>query len=88
MGIYEIPLVNNNERCLQYYLGSTSRNISKRLSEHKADIAARRIITALVAKFYEQDINIDWDNARVVKTIYTLCYCKTNSDTFENQTNC
>lgn len=66
--IYEIPIFNKDEGCLEYYLGSTAR--SKWLNEHKADIIAGRLTMALVARFYEQNIDIDWGNARVIKNIY------------------
>lgn len=55
---------------LQYYLGSTARNLCKCLNEHKADIMAGRLTTALVMKFYEQNIDIDWGKAKVIKSIY------------------
>lgn len=69
-GIYEIPIINKDECSLQYYLGSTARNLCKRLNEHKADIMAGRLTTALVMKFYEQNIDIDWGKAKVIKSIY------------------
>lgn len=69
-GVYEIPLFNKDERCLQFCIGSTARNISKRINEHKADITAGRLATALASKFYESDIYIQWGDATVIKTVY------------------
>lgn len=51
-GIYEIPIVND-DNTIQYYIGSTARNISKRVNEHKADIRAGRLNTALAETFYK-----------------------------------
>lgn len=58
-GIYTIPIYNNSAGKKQCYVGSTTRNVSKRISEHKADIMNGKLTTALASRFYEQDLMID-----------------------------
>lgn len=69
-GVYSIPLYSRDEGTTQYYIGSTKRNLDKMLKEHKADIKAGRMSTALAIKAYEHDVMIDWGRATILKSIY------------------
>lgn len=68
-GIYSIPIQYSANNNVHYYIGSTCRNLRTRLKEHKADIHAGRLSTALAIKAYEDSIIIDWNKARVIKQV-------------------
>lgn len=42
------------------------------MNEHKQDVANTRLTTALATKAYEQDISIDWKNAKMLRSTYHM----------------
>lgn len=66
-GVYIIPIYNNDINRNEIYIGSTTRSLAIRLSEHKRDISNANFSTALAKHFFEFNINIQWDQARVIR---------------------
>lgn len=69
--IYEILINNRTMDRWEIYIGATKRGLTNRLKEHKRDIARDNFITALARTYYENDIIIDCDQVKVIKTIHS-----------------
>lgn len=48
------------------YLGATQRNLKDKVEEHKCDIKFGNLTTALVKRAYENDVRINWNEARII----------------------
>lgn len=71
-GVYSVPIYFKEENSTKYYIGSTTRSLTKRMNEHKQDIANARLSTALAIKAYEHDISIDWKNVKMLRYAYHM----------------
>lgn len=68
-GVYKIPIRDVQLQREAAYLGVTSRAVHKRVEEHKKDIAQARLSTSLAQEAYSRDIEILWDQTKVVKPV-------------------
>lgn len=64
-----MPFYNVDDNQLEVYVGATGRNFRDKLCEYKDSIAKGNLVTALVQRAYEKDINIDWKDDKVTKSI-------------------
>ncbi|XP_067121042.1 uncharacterized protein [Centruroides vittatus] len=67
-GVYSIPLTDYRFNSELVYVGATMRSLKQRLQEHKYSITKHLDSTVLAAFAKEQDINIYWDKASIIKT--------------------
>lgn len=63
-GVYEIPLIHNNEN--RVYIGITMRRISKRITEHIADIKYNRDKTSLSKLAAKEEITVNFQNTKKI----------------------
>lgn len=68
-GIYKIPLQDNDENKEKIYIGATARNLKDRLKEHKQNISAGNLTTALSRRAYEANVMIKWKEAKVIRSV-------------------
>lgn len=68
-GVYKIPVEDLDSNKKLAYVGVTSRKLSKRLEEHKKDIEQARTTTALAQEAYSKNVNILWDEAKVIRNV-------------------
>lgn len=68
-GVYKIPLRNYDTNVDEVYIGVTTRNLEKRLCEHKKDVCKGRTTTALAMRALEFNIRVDWDKAKVIRPL-------------------
>lgn len=59
-GVYKIPVWNVEDNSLEVYVGVTARNFKDRLAEHKDNLIKGNLVTALVQRAFEKDVNILW----------------------------
>lgn len=71
-GIYQIPLRNIDKKRDEVYIGATSRNLKDRLLEHKSDIKKGNLNTALARRAYEQNIEVKWNEAKVIQRVNNI----------------
>lgn len=65
-GIYRIPC----QDCPSVYIGQTRRKVRTRLKEHKHAVENKKHNeSAVAAHTTNTDHNIDWDNAKLIKTV-------------------
>ncbi|XP_067119750.1 uncharacterized protein [Centruroides vittatus] len=67
-GIYTIPLRDHRFDRDMVYIGSTKRTMGIRIKEHKADIAHKRLTTALSTYATDQEVTADFTAARIILT--------------------
>lgn len=68
-GVYEIPVTNVRMQQPAKYIGVTTRTLAQRLQEHKSDIANARTTTVLALETYAEDLDVKWEEARIIKQI-------------------
>lgn len=64
-----IPLHNVEDNQSEIYVGATARNFKDRLNKHRDNIIKGNLVIALAQRAFEKDININWQNAKIVKNI-------------------
>lgn len=66
-GVYEIPVRNVKDGECSKYIGVTTRTLEQRITEHKRDISKGKITTALATEAYANDLEINWNRAKVIR---------------------
>lgn len=64
--------MNNTKHQKEVYIGTTGRNLKQRLKEHIEDIRKGKLTTALARRVYEHDIDVDWQEAKVIKSVCNM----------------
>lgn len=68
-GIYKISVQNIEDNYLEVYVEATARNFKNRLAEHKDNLCKGNLVAALAQRAYEKDVNVLWQNVKVIKNI-------------------
>lgn len=68
-GVYKIPIWQPDRQINSAYVGVTSRNLSKRIEEHKIDIKKARTSTSLAQEAYASNIEVNWKEARIIRNV-------------------
>lgn len=67
-----VPIYNKDLNKQEEYIGLTTRNLSDRIQKHKADIKNGNLRRALAERSYEHNIQIKWEDAKVLKSCNNL----------------
>lgn len=68
-GVYKIPINDLQHNKETAYVGVTVRPLAKRINEHKNDIKTAKMSTSLAQEAYDNNIEILWNEAKIIKPI-------------------
>ncbi|XP_067123259.1 uncharacterized protein [Centruroides vittatus] len=69
--VYSIPYSNDQLRIDKEYIGVTTRSLSKRIKEHRYDVAKGKCTTTLAKMAQAEGSVVKWDEARFITPIHS-----------------
>ncbi|XP_067124827.1 uncharacterized protein [Centruroides vittatus] len=70
-GVYSIPYSNDQLKIDKEYIGVTTRSLSKRIKEHRYDVAKGKCTTTLAKMAQTEGSVVKWDEARILTPIHS-----------------